>query len=104
MNTNSEDKSSSLVLRVLNVLEVLTGFAATGASNKDLADALRTTPSHITRAVQCLIAKGWARKSEENGRFYPTAAFTRLSFRVQADFDRAQDRLADTRRAMTSEH
>ena len=104
MNTSSDDKSSSLVLRVLNVLEVLTGFAAIGASNKDLADALRTTPSHITRAVQCLIAKGWARKSEENGRFYPTAAFTRLSFRVQADFDRAQDRLADTRRAMTSEH
>lgn len=104
MNTSSDDKSSSLVLRVLNVLEVLTGFAAAGASNKDLADALRTTPSHITRAVQCLIAKGWARKSEENGRFYPTAAFTRLSFRVQADFDRAQDRLADTRRAMTSEH
>lgn len=104
MNTTSDDKSSSLVLRVLNVLEVLTGFAATGASNKDLADALRTTPSHITRAVQCLIAKGWARKSEENGRFYPTAAFTRLSFRVQADFDRAQDRLADTRRSMTSEH
>lgn len=97
-----DEKNSHLVLRVLNVLEVLTGFAATGASNKDLADVLQTSPSHITRAVQCLIAKGWVRKSEENGRFYPTATFTRLSFRVQADFDRAQDRLADTRRSMTN--
>ena len=104
MSTTSEDKNSHLVMRVLHTLEALTGFAATGASNKDLADALRTSPSHITRAVQCLIAKGWARKSEENGRFYPTAAFTRLSFRVQADFDRAQDRMADNRRAMTGEH
>lgn len=103
MSTTADDKNSNQVMRVLNTLEVLTGFAATGASNKDLADALRTSPSHITRAVQCLVAKGWARKSEENGRFYPTAAFTRLSFRVQADFDRQQDRMADTRRAMTGE-
>lgn len=98
----SEDtKTSANVQRVLDVLEALTGYAHTGATNKDLADAVHTTAPNITRAMASLLAKGWARKSEENGRFYPTAQFTRLSFRVMADFDRAQDRLNDSRNAMT---
>lgn len=98
----SEDtKTSANVQRVLDVLEALTGYANTGATNKDLADAVRTTAPNITRAMASLLAKGWARKSEENGRFYPTAQFTRLSFRVMADFERAQARLNDSRNAMT---
>ena len=48
-----------------------------------------------------LIAKGWARKSEDTGRFYPQPAFTRLIFRVTADLDRLQTRLDDQRRALT---
>ena len=50
-----------------------------------------------------ITAKGWARKSEVDGRFYPTAAFTRLAFRVGADFDSLETRIADTRRSMTGQ-
>ena len=91
----------NLTLRTLDVLEALCGYANTGATNGDLAEAVKTSPSNITRAMAQLTAKGWARKSDETGRFYPTAAFTRLTFRVTADLDRAQTRLDDQRRAFT---
>lgn len=97
-----ESNTSAQVLRVLDLLEALAGYAATGATNKDLAEEARTSAPNVTRAMASLIAKGWARKDESNGRFYPTAQFTRLAFRVEADFDRAQDRLKDRRHAMTS--
>lgn len=87
---------------VLDVLEALCGFAATGATNTDLAQAVKTSAPQITRAMAKLIEKGWARKNAENGRFYPTPDFSRLSFAVLADFDRAQQRLADRKQAMTA--
>jgi len=96
---NQDDRN--LTLRTLDVLEALCGYAASGATNSELAQAAKTSAPNITRAVAQLIAKGWARKSEENGRFYPTAAFTRLTFRVTADLDRVQNRLDDQRRAFT---
>lgn len=91
------------VLLVLSTLEALCGYAARGATNGELAQAARTTPPQITRAMSALTAKGWARKSEVDGRFYPTAAFTRLAFRVSADFANLETRIADTRRSMTGQ-
>ena len=90
----------NLPTRTLDVLEVLSGYAATGASNADLAQAAQTTPADISRITQLLIGKGWARKSD-NSRFYPTPQFTRMCFRVLADFDRLQQRIADQRHSMT---
>ena len=87
---------------VLQVLEALCGYAQQGATNKDLADACRTTAVAITRATQTLIAHGWCRKCDETGRFYPTAGFTRLAFKVMDSFDKAQQRLDDRRHSMTS--
>lgn len=89
------------VERMLDVLEALCGFAASGATNSDLAGICRMTPTQVTRAVQRLIAKGWARKSDDNGRFFPTPAFTRLTFRVLADFERLETRVRDARHSMT---
>lgn len=97
MRTQDDNKGAMLVL---NVLEALTGFAATGARNTDLTALVQTSAPNITRTIGVLIAKGWARKSD-NGRFYPTAAFTQLSFRVLADFDRLETRVADNKRSMT---
>ena len=91
----------NLTLRTLDVLEVLCGYAASGATNSELAKATHTSAPNITRAMALLIAKGWARKSEETGRFHPTPAFTRLTFRVTADLDRVQTRLDDQRRSFT---
>ena len=86
---------------VLQVLEALCGYAATGATNKDLAEACKTTAVAITRATATLIAYGWCRKNEETGRFYPTPQFSRLTFRVADDFQRAEQRLQDQRQSMT---
>lgn len=98
--TAGDDRKGALL--VLDVLEALAGYAATGAKNSELAEQVLTTAPNITRAMALLIAKGWARKSD-NGRFYPTAAFTRLSFRVLADFDRLETRIADSKRSMTGQ-
>ncbi|MFV0678981.1 helix-turn-helix domain-containing protein [Ottowia sp.] len=97
----SDDRN--LTLRTLDVLEALCGYAARGANNAELARAANTSAPNITRAMAQLIVKGWARKSEETGRFYPTPAFTRLTFRVTADLDRLQTRLDDQRRALTGQ-
>ena len=86
---------------VLLVMEALCGYAEQGATNKDLAEACKTTAVVITRATQTLIAFGWCRKSEETGRFYPTHQFTRLAFRVLDDIQRAEQRLQDQRQALT---
>ena len=93
----------NLTLRTLDVLEALCGYAASGATNSELAKATHTSAPNITRAMAQLIEKGWARKSEETGRFHPTPAFTRLTFRVTADLDRVQTRLDDQRRAFTGQ-
>lgn len=97
MNTTTDSKGAMLVL---DVLEALTGFAATGAKNSELAKAVKTSAPNITRVLGYLITKGWARKAE-NERFYPTAEFTRLTFRVLNDFRREQERIADSKLAMT---
>lgn len=93
----------SLTLRTLDVLEVLSGYAASGASNADLAHTAQTSPADISRITKLLITKGWARKSEDSGRFYPTAQFTRLTFRVLGDFERAENRLRDLKHGMTND-
>lgn len=100
MSAKPDDNKGAML--VLNVLEALTGFAASGAKNGDLAQLVGTSAPNITRVLAVITAKGWARKAE-NGRFYPTAAFTRLSFRVLADFERLETRIADTKRAMTGQ-
>ena len=87
---------------VLLVMEALCGYAEQGATNKDLAEACKTSAVAITRATQTLIAFGWCRKSEETERFYPTARFSRLSFKVADSFDRKQRQLDDRRHSMTS--
>ena len=101
MTAPADTATRSLPLRTLDVLDALCGYAASGATNGELAQATRCTPSQVTRCMALLVAKGWARKSAETGRFYPAPAFTRLIFRVTADMDRLQTRLDDQRRALT---
>ena len=93
----------NLTLRTLDVLEALCGYAASGATNSELAKATHTSAPNITRAMAQLIEKGWARKDEQTGRFFPKPDFTRLTFRVMADLDRAQQRLNDRHRALTGQ-
>ncbi len=89
-------------LMVLNVLEALSGFAANGARNSDLAGLVQTSAPNITRVLAVLVAKGWARKAE-NTRYYPTPEFTRMVFRVMADFEKLETRVSDSKRSMTGQ-
>ncbi len=93
----------NLTLRTLDVLEALCGYAASGATNSELAKATHTSAPNITRAMAQLIEKGWARKDDETGRFFPQPDFTRLTFRVMADLDRGRQRLNDRHRALTGQ-
>ena len=98
---SAQDNERKGALLVLDLLEALSGYAANGAKNGELAELMRTSAPNVTRLMAILITKGWARK-DDNGRFYPTPAFTRLSFRVLADFERLDTRVSDLKRSMTT--
>jgi len=88
-------------LRLCRLIQALSGYAASGATNSDLATELKTSRPNVTRDMSVLLAMGWARKSDDTGRFYPTPTFSALLFRMSDDFDRFQTRVADMRRTMT---
>jgi DNA-binding IclR family transcriptional regulator len=94
-------EARNATLRALDLLEFLCGFAVRGASNAELAAAAGLAPHQVTRAAAPLIEKGWVKKDKVTGRFHPTHAFSRLSFRVLAELDAAQQRLDDQRRSLT---
>ena len=87
----------SLTSRTLTVLEALAGYAAQGARNKELAAACSMSEVEVTRSLALLIEQGWASKSSESARYYPTDRFARLIVRVVDDFEAAQQRLSDMR-------
>lgn len=91
----------SITARTLAVLEALAGYAAQGARNKELAAACGLSEVEVTRSLALLIEHGWASKSEDSARYYPTDRFARLIVRVVDDFDAAQQRLSDMRRSFT---
>ena len=94
-----EDRGSAI--KVLEVLDALSGYAVTGVSNTTLSKQLNLTASAITRAMGVLIEKGWARKDETTGHFHPTPRMGRVFGRVLADLDRAEQALASIRHNFT---
>ena len=99
--STEDSKASAQVLRALEMLEILAGEMPRGLSNKDIAATLRCPPSYITRTADTLIQKGWIEKDDATGRFRITGQFSRLTFRVLAGFERAEQQLADTKRNYT---
>ena len=99
----AEDDRGSAI-KVLEVLDALSGYAVTGVSNTALSKHLNLTASAITRAMGVLIEKGWARKDETTGHFHPTPRMGRVFGRVLADLDRAEQALATIRHNFTRTH
>ena len=99
----AEDDRGSAI-KVLEVLDALSGYAVTGVSNTALSKQLNLTASAITRAMGVLIEKGWARKDETTGHFHPTPRMGRVFGRVLADLDRAEQPLATIRHNFTRTH
>lgn len=99
--SQNDTKTSTQVIRTLDMLEILAGRVMDGMSNKDLAAALRCPPPYVTRTAATLISKGWVEKDPVTERFRITPRFGRLSFRTMADFDRARSELDQLQRNYT---
>lgn len=87
--------------RMLDLIEALSGCVVDGISNKALAEALGCAPTDVSRDMPALIAKGWARKDPETGRFHPTARMGQVFGRVLADISKAETRIADIKHNFT---
>ncbi|WP_422099117.1 MarR family transcriptional regulator [Variovorax sp.] len=96
-----DDKSGASLMRAFDALEYLSGHAVHGAANKDLAAAMRCSPTNVTRTAAALMKKGWVERDEATGYFRITSRFSRLVHRVDAAFDRAQAQLDERKRNYT---
>lgn len=87
--------------KVLDVLDALSGHAVTGVSNTALASRLSLPASAVTRAMDVLIERGWARKDDASGHFHATPRMAQVFGRVLADLGRAEQNIAETRNSFT---
>lgn len=88
-------------IKVLDVVEVLAGYAATGVSNTALAKQMQLNATVVTRIMGVLQEKGWARKDAETGHFFPTPRMGQVFGRVLADFSRAEAELSNLKHNFT---
>lgn len=102
MNANKEHVSAAM--KVLDVLDALSSHAIHGVGNAALAEQLGMSKHNVTRAVQVLIEKGWARKDEATGHFHPTPRMGQVFGKVQTDITRAKQKLADAEHNFTCNH
>ena len=102
MSKNDDDRSSAL--KVLDVLDALSAYTVSGVSNTALSRQLNLSASAVTRAINVLEEKGWARKDEITGHFHPTPRMGRVFGRVLADLDRAEQAIAEVRHNFTRTH
>lgn len=94
MRSNDKESAGS-AMKVLNVLEAISGYAVMGVSNTGLAQQLSMPASAVTRAAQVLIDKGWARKDPATGRFHPEPRMGQVFGRILVDISRAKQELED---------
>lgn len=99
--SQDDAKTGASTMRALDMLECLAGRVMDGMSNKDLAAAMRCPPPSVTRTAAILITRGWVEKDPATERFRITPRFSRLTFRVLADFDRAKGELDQLQRNYT---
>lgn len=81
--------------KMLDMVEALSAYPVSGVSNTTLCKQLDCSASWVSQNITTLIKKGWARKDESNGLFYPTPAMGRVFGRVMADISAAEQRLYD---------
>jgi len=86
--------------RVLQMLMRLAGHEIDGIAPTELAQALRTSASNITRDLANLREAGMA-EPLDNGRWRLTPRVVQVSLAAGAAFARAQDRLDEARQRFT---
>ena len=95
-------KTLNTANKVLDVVEVLAGFAAQGVTHTALCKGLEAEPAFISRTMKTLVDKGWARKCEDSSLFYPTPRMGQVFGRVLASFDEAERNLTNLKSSFTA--
>ena len=86
--------------RVLKMLQRLAGHEIEGLAPSELATALRTSASNVTRDLANLREAGLAERLE-NDRWRLTPRVVQISLAAATAFSRAQDRLNEVRQRFT---
>ena len=60
------DKKGAPVRRCLNIIELLARHVADGMTNKEIADATKTTPVNVHRDTTLLESLGWVRQLDNS--------------------------------------
>lgn len=87
--------------RVLKMLMRLAGHEIEGLAPSELAAALRTSASNVTRDLANLREAGLAEPIDGNGRWRLTPRIVQVSIAAGTAFTRAQDRLDEVRQRFT---
>lgn len=82
--------------RVLQIIFRLAGHEIEGIAPSELAGAIRTSASNITRDLANLREAGFA-EPLDNGRWRLTPRVVQISLAASAAFAKAQDRLDEAR-------
>jgi DNA-binding IclR family transcriptional regulator len=86
--------------RILAMLLRLAGHEIEGLAPSELASALHTSASNVTRDLANLREAGYAEKLD-NDRWRLTPRIVQISLAASTAFTRAQDRLDETRQRFT---
>lgn len=87
--------------KVLNVLKALKGHSLDGISNDAISKQLNLPPSAVTRAVETLIATGWAMRLD-NGRFAPHVSALQFAKAHFDEMERAEFRISELRQRVSA--
>lgn len=88
--------------RVLALIFRLAGHEIQGLAPSELASAMRTSASNMTRDLANLKEAGFA-EPLESGRWRLTPRVVQISLAASTAFARAQDRLNETRQRFSTE-
>lgn len=80
--------------RIIAIVKYLAGQELRGAANKEIAEALKASPSKITRDIDVLEEAGWVEKTA-SGRWRLTPAVGGLFQKIAQGFREAKLSLAE---------
>lgn len=84
--------TTNSAIRVLRILKALKGHTLGGIRNADLSVMTDESPAFVTRAIDTLIAEGFAERLED-GRFAPSIALLQIAQAHAREMASATDRI-----------
>ncbi len=87
--------------RVLKVIKALRGKTFSGASVKELSEAINTSPVNITRSLADLVEEGFVEKRSD-GRYQLSVAMLQIAHSHQDETQRLQQRIEEYNRRVNT--